>query len=509
MKQLMIAVVLLIVGLVGAVPQAEAVVCQNKTMIVYNNGMFNEKREAKRSLEKLESNVNAYPQVAPLLAELEYTLAYARNNNPYFDPNTGKIIGGVKGQLLEVANQIKGNRVRDFWLWLTGSSIAPPEFQDAKLRLAATANLQFYVGDADLTSQLNEVYRPALAQGKRVLTVAHSQGNLYANAAYDRLFLDGVVGLTKNHMGIVSVASPASFVNGNNGNVPHVTVFEDLIISLVATAMPATHSNRGDMNVNDPYGHSFVKYYLAGANTSAAILNHIVQTIGGLQYPSALGGGNIVLDGVLPNAFAAAALQYAVASGATAVPATRPPAVRQLEGRETSLTIQTCTGSSFSFYLLPPTWASQLENNAFLIALGYDKYRWRFGGSGLGSWAYPSKYRIDTSLSFPTLAELRAYADPRLLGFPFFRCLGPSLVESTRVTGNYTFTPTITKDIITTSYELYNPGATSRCNWDAFYQSRQYFGGFSALRDEYYTATDKQAWADGLLQKAKAYYGAQ
>ena len=59
-------------------------------------------------------------------------------------------------------------------------------------------------------------------------------------------------------------------------------------------------------------------------------------------------------------------------------------------------------------------------------------------------------------------------------------------------------------------YELINQNSVvnKRCDWFAFYEAFPYFDGYGAMTDDYYVATDKQAWADGLLQKVKAYYGA-
>jgi len=324
----------------------------------------------------------------------------------------------------------------------------------------------------------------------------------FSNAAH-RLLTQAGFG---NNVGIVAVATPAGIVEGGG---PHVTAPEDLVIkavrilSLGIGVLPANAGNMTRPRNADWFNHNFIRFYMQGIETGYFIIQGIVLTIdgvngvGGLQYPGALGGRNFTLDGVLPNAAAAAALQYAVASEATAYPGVQPPSVRLLNTGAGSLTISTCTGSSFS---INQSLVRTSAGRDFLMAMGYNQDRWRFNSVGPSSWNYGPTNRIDSAMSFPSLAELRAYADPRLFGTYFSACgINKSLQQSTRV---FQLSTTGFLNI----YELFNPNGIKRCNWSAIYEAYPYFDGFGALMDDYYVAGDKQAWADGLLIKAKAYY---
>jgi len=492
---------------------AGAAVCQNKTVITYSNGMFTKKSDARKSLKKLKEKLVQKSLAFDNINIYDYGLAYAN----------GK--GGPLGttgldQLLEAAKQAYGDKFMGlFWRALMGDGlISDLVFRSTMQGIASSFNQVQYVDDQDAIKMGND-YRTFLGEGKRILIVAHSQGNFYTNAVYDKLTTENPAWASS--IGVVAVATPASSSPGGKLglNEPNITVPEDFVIAAVRNTFGSLPSKSdqwllpGSSNVfqsglswlnfeQTTLGHSFVGWYLAGTYTRDFIMNGIIQTVdgvngvGGLQYPSALGGGNITLDGVLPNAAATAALQYAVASGASAIPSTQPPSMRLLSTGARSLTISTCTGSGFS---INKSSLGTPDGKNFLTAMVYNQDRWRFLSVGPSSWTYgPSG--IETAMSFPSLAELRAYADPRLLGTYFPYCSNPSIVASSRMSGITTINV----------YELINQNSVinKRCDWFAIYEAFPYFDGYGAMTDDYYVATDKQAWADGLLQKVKAYYGA-
>jgi len=141
---------LLLFGTVLVPNYASAVVCQNKTAIVYGNGMFNEKKDADDSLVELEFRVRTYPQASNLLAELEFHLAYADNAGAT-DPWS---LTGV-GQVLEVIRQGGNNAYVSMWRWLSGIEAAPQSFQNDMTRIAGFQNAISYVNDVDLQKMLN------------------------------------------------------------------------------------------------------------------------------------------------------------------------------------------------------------------------------------------------------------------------------------------------------------------------------------------------------------------
>jgi len=306
-----IIVFLLLFGTIFLPNHACAVICQNKTAIVYGNGMFNNKVDAEESLSELEVKLRAYPQASNLLAELEFHLAYADNAGA-----TGPwSLTGV-GQLVEIVRQGGNNNYVSMWRWLSDIEAAPQWFQNDMTRIAAAQNALSYVNDVDLQKMLNgdgtannPGYRKLLLGGKRVLIVSHSQGNFYANAVYNTLN-DPLNPRYANSMGNVQVATPASYVASGG---PYTTVPEDAAMAFVVGKLPPSGTvsslpynllpyslmvspNFGNLGYSAwaraSKGHSFINWYLAWSYTRDRIMGHIVKTIngvngvGGLQYPT-------------------------------------------------------------------------------------------------------------------------------------------------------------------------------------------------------------------------------
>ena len=127
---------------------ANAVVCQNKTQVVYSNGVFNSRDEAELSAKLLEVSLGVRPQFNEFV-----DLAYAN------DGGAALTLSGVlpgMGQLLELylQKQLVDN-TSNFWQWLngTGSVPTPQWFIDGMKQIAIATNAANYVFDGDLQSQ--------------------------------------------------------------------------------------------------------------------------------------------------------------------------------------------------------------------------------------------------------------------------------------------------------------------------------------------------------------------
>jgi len=103
-------------------------------------------------------------------------------------------------------------------------------------------------------------YTTQLTQGKKVMVVAHSQGNLYANAAYYKLASNPNIPI--GAFGIAGVANPANEVAGGT---PYVTSKNDMVINVLRALQPATlpHNDSSvPLNIaNDFLGHGFLEIY--------------------------------------------------------------------------------------------------------------------------------------------------------------------------------------------------------------------------------------------------------
>jgi hypothetical protein len=122
------------------------------------------------------------------------------------------------------------------------------------------------------------LYRTALAGGHKLVVVAHSQGNYYANAAFNQL--DTERQINQNNFRIVSVATPADRVAGNG---PYFTQEGDAITA-VPGHLKANTKNSWSCGIFDINCHRFApdpeltddRSYLGGDVTLPQILNAIL-----------------------------------------------------------------------------------------------------------------------------------------------------------------------------------------------------------------------------------------
>ena len=121
------------------------------------------------------------------------------------------------------------------------------------------------------------MYNRLLLECKRVIVVAHSQGNFYANMA-----AGGIDPNLADSFRIVSVANPASFVEGDG---PYTTIEEDRVIALIPGSM---HTNVDNYDSDESYspwlGHYFVENYLSPDHLAefkivTEIINEITDVI--------------------------------------------------------------------------------------------------------------------------------------------------------------------------------------------------------------------------------------
>lgn len=137
---------------------------------------------------------------------------------------------------------------------------------------------------ADINTQLIS-YLQSMNSGREVLVVAHSQGNLFVNRAYELFaekgnpYLDASM---QQCFKAIGVATPANNVIGKN--FPYYT-FDNDMIRLVPDSLPATIENptryqltdeKGKVlveNLFSPEAHSFLNSYMSTPLTSSLILN--------------------------------------------------------------------------------------------------------------------------------------------------------------------------------------------------------------------------------------------
>jgi hypothetical protein len=154
---------------------------------------------------------------------------------------------------------------------------------NAQITKAKELNARYYFTDKDLQTMVAQ-YLLDLQSGKKVVLVAHSQGNFYANNAY--IHIRNNYPQYANSIGIVMAASPAS-LNASGG--PHTNNDKDFILQMVKLTHPIL-AYTGSFDHPDTFlDHSFNEVYLAdwgGGKGGAEIKQNVLNMINRLQIPT-------------------------------------------------------------------------------------------------------------------------------------------------------------------------------------------------------------------------------
>lgn len=252
---------------------------QAGTLVVFGNGIMNEKTDAEDSRDHLKELLRSTLS-GEEFAKLEFDLAY---NKSY----------GFLRDLYESAKQKLGsdNAIISFWRWMGNWDIMPDVLQESASELATRFDFSTQVAPEDLANHV-ALYRTGILEGDKVLVVSHSQGNFFVNAAYKKLFEEEGAISGSESFGIVAVATPASHVAGSG---PYTTLVEDAVIVAIAIAtphgvLPPLPSNITNVfsgaETGDLKGHSFIDEYMAtDSRTVEKIMNDVVTLMNSLVTP--------------------------------------------------------------------------------------------------------------------------------------------------------------------------------------------------------------------------------
>ncbi len=262
MKKISICLIAFIIVLFASVSgQCE----DNKVKIYFGNGMLNDLNEAKISLTTLQTEIESKIQGTDIVGKMEYDISHNPTDNGLID-------------FLESAMQALDTQWANIWRYLANLDPVPDLLQDQLKEVSLYYDQAMVGGYPELQNHVDE-YNERLCQGDKVIVVAHSQGNFYANIAYT-----GINENVINGFGIVSVANPDSDVAGDG---PYTTIIEDVLMAQVIGSMPANLTNFSNTNNKNPVdwsGHKFVESYLAeGRPAESKILNDVVNTINALE----------------------------------------------------------------------------------------------------------------------------------------------------------------------------------------------------------------------------------
>ena len=230
--------------------------CPSRATVFFGNGMFNSFDEAQKSLDALVARVSETENWKRSWSDVAYN----------FDEP-------AVYQLLEVLEQKSGDLDKRFWRWFWDWSEAPDWFRNiikARMLYEEKNGHQRY----SLGSQLIR-YQKELMKDRGVIVVAHSQGNFFANSA--ALHLAAGMYPVNNFYRVISVATPASFVDGDG---PYFTLTSDGVIRWIPGALPPNATNVAP--APGLLDHKFVEHYLQGQPTGEKIVTAVQSTLEGL-----------------------------------------------------------------------------------------------------------------------------------------------------------------------------------------------------------------------------------
>ena len=220
---------------------------KKEVVLIFANGMFNDVESAEGSLERLKLNTNYTFKY--------YDIAYHQNES-------------ILTQAIEVAEQKFDSASKFLWSYL--SDFDGPDWLNKTLKAFSKAiDAKAFLKDVDLRKHLRLYKRYLEKENSNIIIVSHSQGNFYANQAFDILErnIEGVY----ERVHIVSVATPDSKVSGSSGE--YKTLESDGVITSIPLAMKANANNQTPKP--GLFDHGFLKHYLNGAPTGQSILDLI------------------------------------------------------------------------------------------------------------------------------------------------------------------------------------------------------------------------------------------
>jgi hypothetical protein len=256
---------------------AECPTASARAKIYFANGVLDDITQAISGREELGILV---PPALPSNIKsdcLTYGLAFNSTSSTTTQPTLHMVFSGfldlVETSILRLADQ-----GAIFWQSVSEHFPGPSWLKEDVLTFVAEATAAFAeVLTGDLDSQVTS-YANALAANDKIIIVAHSEGNLFANIAYNVLRSRGVA---EGRLAVVAVATPEAFVPGNG---PWTTLSEDIVIGYLALALPGRFPLAP--NISNNLGncvflcHSFVDVYMvAHSHSSDKILEDIVDSL--------------------------------------------------------------------------------------------------------------------------------------------------------------------------------------------------------------------------------------
>jgi hypothetical protein len=269
--------------------QPEDSLCGGTQAIYFGNGVWVvSPGDARDTLEDLKDRLRP-SMSADQFNTTKFGVAYNRS-------------AGRVSDVLESARQILGNEYPSLLValllqragapdWLIPDSLQV-QLNDLLRNEAARRFLQGQVSESDVAIHVTS-YKADIVEGRKIVVVSHSQGNLFVNLAFEKL-----TAAERNSFAMIPVASPDSVVR--RSLIGHVTFSNDLVIEAVELArslaglpsvLPFNDFAESPQTIS---AHEFSSNYLTDNSSAQFIVNGVLSTLATLPTPPNLAGTGII-----------------------------------------------------------------------------------------------------------------------------------------------------------------------------------------------------------------------
>jgi hypothetical protein len=269
----------IIIGVLLTLCVVPSILSAKDAVIFFGNGVGNDEEKAVLSMKKLKEVIQG-DDLQFKGFNLDFDVAY---NQSGCDPELNTENGCLDDIIESVMQKTSSINEKEFWAYLAGLRLATKEeeikfglfFEQEEFNLVmetanSTASMIRDFRIEDVAKHL-VLYQNSISTGKKVVLVAHSQGNLFGNDVYPFL-----TPTEQASFGMVSVATPTDNVLGENDKsiARYTTLYEDPIHLVPESFLPNESNIIGgcdedcSANLFDWSPHNFVNSYLA-SNTNS------------------------------------------------------------------------------------------------------------------------------------------------------------------------------------------------------------------------------------------------
>ena len=264
-----------IIGGILLAETSNASICDTKEAVVFfGNGVITDEDSAYSSRDMITKRLET--AMSPEEFEvLDFKLSYNDTHTLPLD-------------LLESTIQFLTGNVSRFWRILWELDPMPDLVADQMLLLSSALDYSALLTTGNLRDHV-KTYQNVIAEGKKVILVAHSQGNLFGNQAYNFLST-----YERRSFGMVSVSNVDNNVLGDASAAALYTTLNNdkVILALIAAQLglptsPMLPNTENQADNGDFLGHSFVgSYMVENSQSETQITGDIIALLESLYTPS-------------------------------------------------------------------------------------------------------------------------------------------------------------------------------------------------------------------------------